>query len=67
MIKPSNPIRKRRRAKHYRNRICCDIDQYCNKRLKNNFVAILPSYLSGESAIIVGRRSRTDHYRTRDD
>ena len=27
----------------------------------------LPSYLSGESAIIVGRRSRTDHYCTRDD
>ena len=28
---------------------------------------ILPSYLIGESAIIVGRRSRTDHYCTRDD
>ena len=28
---------------------------------------IMPSYLSGESAIIVGRRSRTDHYCTRDD
>ena len=27
----------------------------------------VPSYLIGESAIIVGRRSRTDHYCTRDD
>ena len=27
----------------------------------NGPVIIMPSYLSGESAIIVGRRSRTDH------
>ena len=38
-----------------------------NSLENNHFVDILPSYSSGESAIIVGRRSRTDHYCTRDD